>query len=171
MRGVVGEINSSILLSFNLAFTDGPTLSAKMPLIKNSNAPQKGYFMSLDGEDYASSIILEFADYLNKVTIRLTENRAYPLVKIYTSLPTPDTYNVSEFFITGHFEFNMINVPSQKKSVPGKAVNDFMAAKKRINLLDKLYIQRIGDPLIFSSVIETDLGSIIQYRSSPNIEI
>lgn len=171
MRGVVGEINSTVLLSFNLSFIDGPALSHKQILLKGSGVVQKGYFMSLDSDEVASGVCLEYVDYLNRVTIRLDENKAYPRVKIFTSLPNPDKLEVSEFFIEGYFAFHIVNIPSQKKSVAGETINKAIEAGKKINILDRLYIQRIGDPLVLTSVIETDIGNIIQYRSISNIEI
>ena len=174
MRGVVGEINDSCYMQF-LADVQGVSdcWNEDKTIVKGSSSYSKGKFKSTKGSiDIPERCYVNYKDVVNSVQIILVESKLAPKSKIKVNLPTPDKYNVSEFFVEGYFDIERVNVLSQSKSVNG--LEKIMPALKqgnRINLMDKIFIEKTGDPILKVDTIETPFGSIVQIKNRSNIEI
>jgi hypothetical protein len=166
--GVEGLVNESVYISFCV---DGGNRDTSRPIIRGSNALDKGFIRSIPEQDTNCVLSLQFLDLIHDVNIRFTENQTYPNCKIYLKLPRPERYEVSEFFLVGYFEFANSNIFSHRKTISGESLNKAILAGKKVNIFNSLYIEKIGEPAVKTTILRTSLGDIKQLRSSSLIEL
>lgn len=175
MRAVCGEVNDSCYIHFGVEIQGVQSTdmwTGDKTLVRGSSAIQKGKFKSTSGDIFLTEkAFVNYKDLLNTIQIIVTESKLAPLSRIRIGLPNSDKYNVSEFFIKGHLEIEAINVISRKKTVPGEPVMKQLRDGKKINLLDKLFIEKMGEPLLVMASLETGIGTIQQIKTYSNIEI
>lgn len=175
MRALIGDINDSCYMQFNVELQGMSTSgvwTGEKAIVKGSTALAKGRFRATT-EDTAinEDVYVNYKDILNNVQIVLCESKLAPLSRIKVNLPNPEKYNVPEFFVTGHFEIKHINVLNLKKTVQGGPIMKELAAGKKVNLLNKVFMEKMGEPLLILDTVETSIGSIQQIRNKSTIEI
>lgn len=175
MRGVIGEVNDSCYMQFGVevqGVRSDDIWGKEMTLLKGSTSLAKGKFRS-NKDDFAvpEKVFINYKDVVNNVQIILVENKLSPLSRVKVNLPKPEKYNVSDFFLSGYFDVEQINVISMQKTVPGAPLMKELIAGKKVNLLDRVFIEKMGEPLVRMDVVSTSLGEIRLIRNAVNIEI
>jgi hypothetical protein len=169
MRGLCGQVNDQYYLDFHVK-SDGVKLSHPKEIVRGAKNLTRGQFFNIEEQELDSTALIEYVDFINRVELSLSENKAFPKARVFVKLANPDRFHVSEFFVTGYFDFKEINVVSKKKVISGKLINESVLTKK-INIVDRLFIEKIGEPLVKVSMIQTSFGEIQQLRNRSNIEI
>lgn len=176
MRAVCGDINDSCFASFTVEIqgtTAKDMWSGDKTLVRGSTSNAKGKFRSIS-EEYSlgeNKAYINYKDMVNNIQIIVTESKLAPLSKIRIGLPNPEKYVVSEFYVKGYFNIERVNVISLSKSLPGDGLMTQLSQGKKLNILDKIYIEKLGDPTLIIDTIETKFGAIQQIRNAQNLEI
>lgn len=182
LRGVTGEINSEIILSFDVGFELADSEDAdlsfmdpdqKKPILKSSKTLEKGFFFVFNQEEDNDNIKfeVEFKDAVNTITVCLTKSLTSPLLKISTAIPNPGNYLVSELFLEGYFEITKVSIVPMNKTIKGTDLKEKLKDGKLVKIADKLCMQEIGPPKIKVSAIKTEHGVIEMARVALDVEI
>lgn len=192
IEAVSGVINNSITLSFDVGFgghdcigpgcqnaecgslkVSNPT-DIRKPIVKGSKAFEKGSFVQyIESEEVEnnSKFFVTFKDMLNTVTAQLGKDLTKPRIRVYSNIPTPQNYEISEFFLEGNFEILKVNVEPSKKTVMGDALTKRLEAEEHLSIDGKLFFKIVGPALQRQSVIKTSHGDIVTIRSTLDVEI
>lgn len=177
MRALCGEVNDSCYLSFNVDLqgevTDDHTGLWTIPkqLVRGSQAFQKGTFRSTPNDAKIDKATLTYRDVVNTIEVFFSESKLAPLSKIRIGLPKPDKYEVSEFFVKGHLQIDRINLVTRQKTIQGEPVMKLLRDGKKINIIDKLSIEKLGESILRIEEFVTELGTIQQIKNRSNLEI
>jgi hypothetical protein len=177
MKAVCGEVNDGVFISFSASLDiDEKGLKPftnKKEIVRASTTTQKGFFVATTGDevfiDHESSV--QYKDIMNHCNIHFEENKTFPLVKLCVPIPNKDKYNISEFLIIGHFCFTRIDVVSAKKTIPGETLNRNLQEGKKIEIFNRVFIEKTGEPLVFLDKVDTSIGEIQQFKPKVNLEI
>lgn len=178
MKSINGVLQSPVYLNFMITTLESDFDSSIQDWspkcdLQRGTAQFKGWFKATKGAEIKfSGIEVEYKDIVDKIVFSLYENNTYPLIKLSVPLMQPEKLTVTEFFILGHFCFKTVNVISKHKIIDGLLINKELEKGKKINVLGKLIIERMGDPLAIEKRISTSEGDIVQLKTKPsNIEI
>lgn len=172
MRGVVGTINDGVYCSVTVDFNGVDNWTDNKSLLKNRRETHLGSFRSLTKDTPTNGkVYLNYTDFTNKIQIILTEEDTSPRVRISINLPNPDKYNVSSFFVSGHFNIQGVNVISANRVFTGPQLNDPLKSRKDIKLLDKILFTWEEDPKVRLIETETPFGNIVSVNSPTYLEI
>ena len=169
MNGIGGKLNTSSVIEFIV--TSDPAFAVKEnPIKKGSNWTEFGYFYKIDDLSIRSAT-LRVDDLVNSFSIKLEESKSYTKSKIYVKLPNPSIYNVSEFFLEGHFKFSDAKSHTDGKVVSGDLIKDIIEKGKVVTFANKVFIKKTGDSIIQSSAVETEFGKLVRLKKQVEIDI
>ncbi len=188
-QGVSGEINSEIIMSFDIGFElpnpdnlDPSKVSGdisfidprqKAPILKGSKSMEKGAalpFTQLEDRDNVRFEV-KFKDAVNTIDVFLNKSLSSNMLKISAAIPSPEKYTISEFFFTGYFEIEKVTISNLAKTITGKSLEEKLKDNKVVKIADKLALQYVGPPMIKVDGISTDHGVIEMIRTKLDIEI
>lgn len=172
MDGICGFLNNEVNIQFAVQFDDelidNFDPSPKFPLLKDSKSHEKGGclpFNNIESKEYQ----VDFVDLINTISVKFSEVKTKPLVRIYCKLPNPDKLAVSELYVKGYIDFEKIII--NKKSIDPDTLTKKLTENKKVTIADKLHIEIIGPPLMKEQLIQTEVGSISRVRRKLNVEI
>jgi hypothetical protein len=172
VRGICGFLNSDCVVRFDVGIPEVNHIdgSNKFPLIKGSKTHEKGSCLKFEDTKYNEAVV-NFTGIDNKlISVKLTELKTKPLLRIYCKLPNPDLLEVSELYLEGNFEVESINLANQK-TIAGDVFEKKLYEQKSVTIDKKLFIDVIGEPLVKQKVIETEFGDIHRVSNKLNVEI
>lgn len=190
INGVSGLINSTFIMSFDIAFgghdCPGPGCEnvncgqmklskddVRQPILKGSKSVEKGSFItyceSTDVEENQKYFVT-FKDLVNTVTVTIAKDYTKPKIRIYSQIPTPQNFELSEFFAEGYFNIEKVNIEPAKKTVQGDTLMQKLQAEPHLSI-EKLFFKKIGEPLITQSVIKSSFGDIVTIKPLLEVDI
>lgn len=173
MRAVAGEVNDSCYLHFSVDIANVTNVwTNDKAIVRGSTTMNTGRFKAIENDvAIPDRAYVNIRDISTNIQIVLKESKIEPLLKIKVGLPNKDKYVVSDFFAKGHFEIERINVVSHQKTFDGETVMAPLREGKTVNLLNKLIIEYEGEPMIKFEKIDTSVGTLVQIKTSSNLEI
>jgi hypothetical protein len=180
INAIIGNINNEVVLSFNLEVEgpgggDASKLDPKKRacIIKDSKALEKGLFVPFaeDENPNNTEYRVEYTDMTSKIRVILTPSKIHSKIKIYSKLPTPERYQISEFFVEGNFSIEKINVEPAKKTIKGDEFLTKLEDNKTLSIDHKVFFEVTGPPLIKQDSIQSKLGEIKIIRPKLEVEI
>jgi hypothetical protein len=169
MKGMSGRLNTSSVIEFIVA-SDPTLIMTEHPIKKGSTWKEFGHFSRIN-EININHAIIKFDDLVNSISIRVQENKSFVKSKIYVKLPNPSMYNVSEFFLEGHFKYIEVKSHTDGKVVKGDNVLHFLEQDKIVTFANRIFIKKIGDALVSSASVETEFGKLVRRRKHIEVDI
>lgn len=180
IEAVAGLINSGVVLSFDVQFGGhdcaGPECTLpdcgsmkindpdlRAPIVKNSKSYEKGSFVKYsesEDNDENQKFYVVFKDMVNTFTVILVKDLTKERIKIYANIPTPQNFEISEFWLEGNFRIQKINLEPSKKTVEGSSFSSKLVKEGHLSIENKLFFKVVGQPLVKESKIETEYGEI-----------